>query len=242
MNKMDQDNFIFNYLEGNLTDSEKSLCEELIQTDADFKSQVKLWESSYYNKDQEPLTLTSKAQLAPKSMFKYWVLTVAAIFSTVLVYQYISLDERTKKLEDKIDEIEASKVVSTPLNASVESVVKTEDDKLPIVKKPEQIKQRENIDASVESFIEQKLEDDNLVGIDTIVITDSVTKNTGEITIALEEDTVTTIKTDTITNDYKKEEEIIVAKTIKPVEEKKKVKRWKNFKSLMKNQRVIIME
>jgi len=99
MNNIDRENFIFNYLEGNLNTSEHELCEELINTDPAFKEEVEAWKPSFYQKNQPTLAFPIGKSLIPKSTAKYWWITGTIAAITFICFQYHKLNIRTEKLE-----------------------------------------------------------------------------------------------------------------------------------------------
>jgi hypothetical protein len=86
MNKLQQDEFIFNYLEGNLNNSQKELFEEILTTDYSFKADFELWKKTYELKNTSKDKFSNKAILEPKrALYKYYFVS-SLIALTALSY------------------------------------------------------------------------------------------------------------------------------------------------------------
>lgn len=94
MNNMDKENFIFNYLEGNLNHSEKGLFDEMMDQDPEFAQEVSLWKSSYFQKSNGTLVYPKSSNLLPKPYLKWVGLTLGtSVLGYVLITNLLSTKE-----------------------------------------------------------------------------------------------------------------------------------------------------
>lgn len=108
MDNIDQEYFIFNYLEGNLSKSEHELCEELIELDTDFKTKVDQSRSSYFLKNRPIEVLRNKQKFTPKRTWPYWI--TGAIVLAFSIYHYSSINTLLIKTEQLEQELEQSQL------------------------------------------------------------------------------------------------------------------------------------
>ena len=99
MNPQNKELFIFNYLEDNLSVSEKELAEDLYQTDSTFKKDVDLFKLSYYQQSDAKVVLSNKLLLYPKSNFKYYAtaLSIVAFVSTYFFFNSLKTENQALK-------------------------------------------------------------------------------------------------------------------------------------------------
>jgi hypothetical protein len=116
MNNLEKDKFIFDYLEGNLNESQKGLFEELVANDKEFGKEVEMWKSSFYNKDAPVYHFPAKKMLAPQmTWLKYFFLGSAVTVLGVLAYQKIQTSQKNEELTQQITQLKHE------LNNSVQS-------------------------------------------------------------------------------------------------------------------------
>lgn len=113
MNNLQRDQFIFNYLEGNLNKSEQALFEELVETDTDFKQEVSKWDKSYVLQSMPKEVFALKTSLQfHKVWIKYYVAASVLAIAVLSFCLFESKEIRTEQVQNEPEKV--SNTLHTP--------------------------------------------------------------------------------------------------------------------------------
>lgn len=98
----DKDLFIFDFIEGNLSQPQKELAEELYETDSSFKEEVDALKHSYFHKTTAPIPYTSPTSLIPKFNYTRWFILAFALSTITFAYLAYNLNSKQKELKNQI--------------------------------------------------------------------------------------------------------------------------------------------
>ena len=239
MNNLEQDYFIFNYLEGNLGESEHDLCEELIDTDIDFKNKVEQMKSSYFLKSQPTGILPNKQNLIPKKIWPYWLTGIVVL--TFAFYHHSSINTlllRTEQLEQKLEQSQHNKLINIlPLvdhhinvQQPKEVIIKSTPSSTSSNKQPVKQPNLRIITIPITSLIDQP--DSSIIG----------TEKPDSITIQVVKSVKTLNNIDTIADIYKDTNQIIDQTEEDEPQKKKKKFRLYKIKEMFDRQTMIPIE
>jgi stress response protein YsnF len=163
MNPQNKELFIFNYLEDNLSISEKELADDLYVTDEAFKKDVDLFKLSYYQQSDAKVVMSNNMMLYPKSNFKYYASALSIVAIVTAFFFIKALKTENQALLNQIESYHSilSSINNKPKTKDVDnstSVFKKENIKVKEVLSESKIKAKRktlNVEAPKESISEE---------------------------------------------------------------------------------------